>query len=672
MADPQTEPDPAAAAPAPGITRCRPLVLLIGILLALTLAGATPWIAAWRGSSQQVPAIFGGYLPALPLGIAMVLAWAWNPLMAWLRQPRAALRPWEILCLTGLFFVVAGVSGNGLAGPWRDRLMAKPALERDPMALPMVAEIPDLLAVPFAADDPAVTGLLEGLRSGGRGTFPLESLVQPALWSGALILCGILLIIGLGAMTARQWTVNERLQHPLAQIPAALVDRSILTHRGFRVALGGVLLLWVWNLSAGWGWHPLPRISTDFTLPGIDGIFGANAPGRWVTGGYWASIKLYPAAIGIAFLLTLDLGFSVWGGFWFGVLGFGLLALAGGQASFESDGRFLGAGATLGMAGLILFAGRHHYARLLLAAFGRATMDEDRPGVWGLRAALAASIAIALLVWHLGGGTFPAAAGGILAVVLVGAFALVIARVIAECGLANFQSAHEMTLLANSLGLPVLLPYGVFTTLIFLGQTLMYDTRENLSGYLVQGVAAGERGGLNPGRLHLLLGGVAIAAAGIALVSSFLAPWHLDGGKIGTGMLQSQSVTGLVAQATAAPDGPLAFWVDALFASPVLLGAGLVLAIALLRRVWVGCPINPIGLVIAVSWPVFVIWGSLMLGWLAKVLCLRYGGLGLYRRLKPAAIGLILGDVLGYCLQFLVTTLVRLGGTDLGIWRNPP
>jgi len=137
-------------------------------------------------------------------------------------------------------------------------------------------------------------------------------------------------------------------------------------------------------------------------------------------------------------------------------------------------------------------------------------------------------------------------------------------------------------------------------------------------------------------------------------------------------MLQSQSVTGLVAQATAAPDGPLAFWVDALFASPVLLGAGLVLAIALLRRVWVGCPINPIGLVIAVSWPVFVIWGSLMLGWLAKVLCLRYGGLGLYRRLKPAAIGLILGDVLGYCLQFLVTTLVRLGGTDLGIWRNPP
>ncbi len=60
-----------------------------------------------------------------------------------------------------------------------------------------------------------------------------------------------------------------------------------------------------------------------------------------------------------------------------------------------------------------------------------------------------------------------------------------------------------------------------------------------------------------------------------------------------------------------------------------------------------------------------------MLGWLAKFLVMRYGGLGLYRTLKPMAYGLILGDLAGLSVQALASLLVTSLGGDLPIWRNP-
>lgn len=676
MTDPMPPLPSTSDAPAPqaaGSVRCRWPALVVGVVLSLGLAALAPVLDVWFGSGKGVPEIFGGYLPALPLGCAVLLAWVWNPVVRFTRLSALALKPWELLCIVGLLFVTVGVTGSSLSGPWSSRLLAKPALERTASAKPLSDGLAPQLSVPYRADDPAVAPLYDGLTSGGSGKpMPIGPLVQPTLWSGALVVLGLLLISGLGAMTARQWTHHERLQHPLAQVPQALVDPQILRDVGFRTALLATLGLWLWNLMAGWGWNPLPRIATEFTLPGVGDIFGASAPGKWVTGMFWASIKIYPAAIGIAFLLTLDLGFSVWGGFWFGVLAFGLLALTGSGVSFEADGRYLGAGATLGMAALILFTGRQHYWSLLKAAIGRYRVDDDRAGVWGVRVVLVAMIGIAVLVWHIGGGTGAAAAGGVLAVVLVSAFVLVIARVVAECGLTNFQSAHEMTLVATSLGLPVLLPYQVFTTLIFLGQTLVMDTRENVSGMMVQGAALGERQGLSPGRLHLGFGAMAIIAAIVALVATFAAAWSQNGMAVSTNMLQVQKVTALVDQSSSAAGGPMSFWWTTILKSPVLIGIGLIAVVAVLRRIWVGFPFNPIGLVVAVSWPVYVVWGSLMLGWLAKLLILRYGGVALYKRLKPVAIGLILGDVLGYCVQFVATAISRAGGYGLDIWRNPP
>jgi hypothetical protein len=50
---------------------------------------------------------------------------------------------------------------------------------------------------------------------------------------------------------------------------------------------------------------------------------------------------------------------------------------------------------------------------------------------------------------------------------------------------------------------------------------------------------------------------------------------------------------------------------------------------------------------------------SVVIAWLAKCLVLRYGGLPLYRKTLPVAIGLIVGDVLNRSLWNVISLLTQ-------------
>ena len=56
-------------------------------------------------------------------------------------------------------------------------------------------------------------------------------------------------------------------------------------------------------------------------------------------------------------------------------------------------------------------------------------------------------------------------------------------------------------------------------------------------------------------------------------------------------------------------------------------------------------PFHPVGFVFG-TWYVRDFWGSLLLGWAAKLLLLRYGGLRLYRRSMPFFLGLMVGHLI--------------------------
>ena len=88
-------------------------------------------------------------------------------------------------------------------------------------------------------------------------------------------------------------------------------------------------------------------------------------------------------------------------------------------------------------------------------------------------------------------------------------------------------------------------------------------------------------------------------------------------------------------------------------------GASITSALSLLRLRYAGWPLHPVGFLLANSYPMQRIWFSIFLGWLLKVLIVRFGGASLFRSARPVFIGLIIGEASGAAF-WLVVSLLRL------------
>jgi hypothetical protein len=89
-------------------------------------------------------------------------------------------------------------------------------------------------------------------------------------------------------------------------------------------------------------------------------------------------------------------------------------------------------------------------------------------------------------------------------------------------------------------------------------------------------------------------------------------------------------------------------------------GAGVTLALAVAKARFVWWPFHPLGYALANSYALEYFWSALFVGWLLKLLIVRYGGVRGYRAALPFFLGLILGD-------YVVAALWSLGGWLLGV-----
>jgi len=90
-------------------------------------------------------------------------------------------------------------------------------------------------------------------------------------------------------------------------------------------------------------------------------------------------------------------------------------------------------------------------------------------------------------------------------------------------------------------------------------------------------------------------------------------------------------------------------------------GALIFVFIAVMRLQFFWWPFHPVGYVLGLGLMAGEGIGGLpfVVAWLAKALVLRYGGLRLYRRTLPIAIGLIVGDVLNRSLWDIISLVTR-------------
>ena len=582
----------------------------------------TPVNALWVLRMEEVA--FGPFpsliaLNANVLSVLFVLV-AVNGLVARLR-PRRALSQGELLTvfvLLGISTAFAGQSGiNVAAGMIGHGAWFGPANGWE-----FLDTFPDWLVV---RDREILKGHYQGHDSFYRPDVLAAWLPRIGAWS---LLFFLLAWTGycVTILVHRQWADGERLPFPVIELPLALTDsgtgatllRLRLFWAGFIVA-GGITL---WN-GLAFLYPALPSVPV-----GIVPLNPYLTVRPW-DGLDWTPVTLYPLAIGICFLLPLDLLFSGWFfyAFWKSQLVISRLYALDTTPDFPFV-KEQGYGAVIALFVYYLWTGRRTYAAL-------GKLPGERGALLGVAAGLAGLLAFGIA----------AHASPLLVVAFFVPFVamlVVVARIRAEFGspVHDFSFIGPDSMLLRLTGTAPLKP----TDLAFLGLAypLTYARTNDPMPVALEGAEAARRRGMDSRRLF----GAIVATSVVAILSAFWAYEH-QAYALGTAAqweagthFGQEGYTRVAAWSESvvarSPNGP----------AVGAMGVGLLttLALLVLRLRIPGFPLHPIAYVVGCAWAINLVWLPMLIVWIIKGALLRYGGLRLYRMAVPLFLGLILGD----------------------------
>jgi len=494
--------------------------------------------------------------------------------------------------------------------------------------------VPDYLVVDSKR---VLTGFFEGNSTLYTRGHLLGWAVPVAVWTG-FILTLVFATLCINVILRRQWTENERLAYPIVQIPLEITDPrfALWRHRLFWIGFGMAAALDTVN-GLGFLYPSVPM----FDVRAINlGRYFQGWP-WWVLGGVRGG--LYPFAIGLGYLLPLDLLFSSFFFYWFWQAQYVMTVVM----AWEGDPRFpyvseQSFGGYIGLVIFSLWVARRYLARIFRSAFARAPdLSQGREpmsyrwAVWGLLLSTAALIAFTgyagMPVW-IACGFF-----GIYFLLVTS-----VTRMRAELGppAHDLHNAGPDVILTNVFGSQALGPRAITMFSLYYWMNRAY--RSLPMPHELEAFKIAEQRDLRQRRML----GVLIAAAVVGVIASF---WSLVaiGYKYGMGTAN----VGLAARAFGSEP-----WqrLGACLTDPVKPSSGaatatvvgIVFSILLLslRMRWIWWPFHPVGYAVSSSWSMNLLWMPLFIAWVIKLFVLRYGGLRLYRQALPFFLGLILGE----------------------------
>ena len=520
----------------------------------------------------------------------------------------------------------------------------------------------------FAPSDPAA---VEGFFI-GRASVPWLLWVTPmAAWLSfavALFIATSCLL----SLLQRQWIQHERLSYPMAQIPLETIvhDGSSAGGRG---RLAANKALWI---GAGISFALTFLSALSVRIPSVPEvpltplIIARQNVGPLAGLGAFEPY-LFPWLFALAYLIPKELSFSCWF-FWLVRLGLTVAAIAAGHEpqdpeewfgdpSFPAP-YFQGTGALLALGIWGLWTARKHLGRVLRVVLSRGPVgDSDEPISYRL-AVLGFVVSSCYLVgfYCMAGCRWPLA---LLLVLLLLSYYVIWARLRAETGLGFLAFPQGLgTTLRGLLGTASLRPRELVTLAssrwaFSPGEGLSFDTTTaNLTDvYKIAGSARLDN--------QRLMGAVVAALVLALLLGSYI-------------VLQGTYHYGYFGTATGAANyfpslqtrhDPGAVFEQLQNSTPVSIGgliaiaagaaAATVLGAVRLRFWW--WPFHPLGYLAANCWGWNWYVTPFILGWLGKVIIIRYGGLRLYRKTIPIAAGLIVGDMVNRGIWVLVALVTR-------------
>ncbi|MBW3622614.1 MAG: hypothetical protein KY468_04310 [Armatimonadetes bacterium] len=597
--------------------------LAVAAAVVLLIAGAL-----WIRQAEVIALVtqIAESVPPIPALAGLLLLVAVNA-AARARSGRAVIPPGSALMVYSFLAVALAILGPGIARFLFSNLSAPLyyATEENRFG-ELTPHIPGW----FVPKSPAI---IDGFYEGSYRRVPWEAWAMPlGLWLVFFTLLWITLI-SMMLLVRGQWMENERLSFPQLHLPLQIAEAG---ETGF---FRNPIMWAGFGLSAA---YDLVNIAHAF-VPSVPHLGMAFPLGEAFLDRPWDAIRgltlhLRPEMIGLGYLVSLEVSFSVW----FFSLALMLQGVAGRAYALDRPGfpfpQEQGIGAYIALALILAWGARQGLLRALHPAHPSLSHEERRH----LRTAAVGLIGgfAGLVLWGRVAG-LPVGIGA-LYFGLILAVALVYARIRAETGVPliwGFPYGQQYSFilnLAGSHGLTAGGPAGlvVLTNLAFLSRGYF----PALAAYPLEAMKLGEITGVS--RKRVLTWMFLAVPAGLIVSYVVLLTTYYQKGAANIGLWGTWAAIPLFRQAvtlsqTATPPR----W-DALSASGV--GAAAVYGLTLLRGWWMTCPFHPLGFAMATSYG-NLFWGPFLIVWALKGLILRYGGHRLYVRLIPGFLGLALG-----------------------------
>jgi len=637
---------------------------LVGLICVAILCVVTPY----TDLVMQGSGIVANHLPIGAMFIFLILVFFVNTVLRWLGRRWAFSRA-ELVLILIMMLVASSIPGTGyvllaLSVPGGLRYYAT---NENKWATRFIEPYVPNALVP--ANGPAVKWFYEGLPP--HASIPWAAWVQPIIWWSTFAFLFWFAYFCLGVVLRRQWIEHERLVFPLAQVPLEIVGDD-----QFPSAFSAFFrdkLMWI-------GFIAVFLLHTSNSLYLYYGLFPyVKLTGLAVTSGLtsrpWDALKaeqlyIYPSMIGIAFLISGEVAASLWFFYLFNrfqaviIRAYGL-GEPGSGSGFNSTVFYRGqeAGAFIAVAIFVFWGARRQLAVTLRQSLrGQGDPSEPIPVHWAVVGFFAATIALAS--WGIGFGMDWWAAFIIL--MLFYTMALGLTRLVSAGGITYVECSYLPQDVTNNFLGTRSLGYRNLTLLAFQQRMFMFNQEVTWWPYLMNSFKMGHSINLRGSHLAAAVGLSMVFAVAVSYYTAITIIYRHGGVTLAKGTME-EAPTWAFNKLNSFIDTPLK--PSSLGIGSTLFGMAFMLFMLNMNRNFLWWRLNPLGYLMGSTGTLNHIWFSVLLGWLASGFVLKYGGLRIYRRLRPAFVGLILGEFSAAAVWLIIDYHTGMQGHN--IFPNP-
>ena len=490
----------------------------------------------------------------------------------------------------------------------------------------------------------------------GEQSVPWGAWLKPLIAWSAFVLVMYFVMMCICVILRKQWVERERFSFPLVQIPGEISQHA--DSPGALKHFFSNRLLWV-GASFPLVLHSLNALHLYFpAVPRIplDRFFWGAFPSKPWTPLNSVRLSVYFSVVGFTYLIPMEISLSMWFFFLFYKMQSIMLVAFGSPIGESTFAHRQGMGAYLVIIVYIFWIGKEHIGNIFRRAFttkgGWDDSNEPLKYRWavlglilGVGIMIAMCNAVGMSLWV-----------SVCIILIFFSVTTVLTWMVSNSGLLFVQqtflpSEYLQTILGSSSINPP------SWAILGFQEGLMWDLREIMMPHFMNSFRISDYGNLRRRKLVVAIS-IAILVGMLASYYSYLKLVYHYGGENSVAyqsfIARPKRFFGASANAISNPTDT--DWQE----FSVILGGMIFMAFLLsMRYTFIWWPLHPVGYIMHLSWATKCLWASFLIGWLLKLLILKLGGVGDYRRFRPIFLGAVLGESVIGCVWAIVGMITK-------------